>query len=91
MPVTLAALAWLTVTDDTGRILKCEDLKPGADLHDRLRLAHRHYQLHGWTCDPLTPGLLGFGAVLGTRRLGVAIRRIRPGALPESRRSALGR
>jgi len=91
MPVTLPAPSWLTATDDAGRILRCEELKAGADLDDRLRLAHRHYQLKGWSCDPLTRASSGFGAVMGSRRLVVAIRRIRPGALPESRRSALGR
>jgi hypothetical protein len=63
---------------------KCPELKVGADLDDRLRLAHRHYQLKGWNCDPLTRASWGFGAVMGSRRLVVAIRRIRPGALPES-------
>jgi hypothetical protein len=78
MPATLNIPALFVVTDDCGRILRREELKAGADLEDRLRLAHRNYQLQDWACDPLLPGRWSFIARKGLRRLLVGIRRSGP-------------
>lgn len=74
MPITLDVVTWFKVTDSNGRILRSEELKPGADLHDRLRLAHRNYQLQGWTVDPLLPGRWNFCARKAGRQILIGIR-----------------
>jgi len=74
MPLSLDAVTWLKVTDSNGRTLRDEELKPGADLHDRLRLAHRNYQLQGWTVGPLLPGRWNFCANKAGRQILVGIR-----------------
>jgi hypothetical protein len=74
MPTTLDVVTWFKVTDSNGRILRSEELKPGADLHDRLRLAHRNYQLQGWTVDPLLPGRWNFCARKADRQILIGIR-----------------
>lgn len=74
MPISLDEVTWFKVTDSTGRILRYEELKPGADLHDRLRLAHRNYQLQGWTVDPLLPGRWNFCARKAGRQILIGIR-----------------
>ena len=74
MPPSLDAVTWLKVTDSNGRTLRNEELKPGADLHDRLRLAHRNYQLQGWTVGPLLPGRWNFCASKAGRQILVGIR-----------------
>jgi hypothetical protein len=74
----LGVSSWLKVTDSNGRILRSEEVKAGADLHDRLRLAHRNYQLQGWTVDPLLPGRWSFFAEKAGRRLVIGIQPPRP-------------
>ena len=74
MPHSLDAVTWFKVTDSTGRTLRTEELKPGVDLHDRLRLAHRNYQLQGWTVDALLPGRWNFCARKAGRQILVGIR-----------------
>jgi len=82
LPASLPVPAQYQVTDDHGRILRSEALPPGADLHDRLRLAHRNYQLQGWTVDPLLPGRGSFFAEKAGRRLSVGIRPSHPATTP---------
>jgi len=74
MPLSLDAVTWFKVTDSNGRTLRAEELKPGADLHDRLRLAHRNYQLQGWSVDALLPGRWNFRASKGGRQILIGIR-----------------
>jgi len=74
MPLSLDAVTWFKVTDSNGRTLRAEKLKPGADLHDRLRLAHRNYQLQGWTVDALIPGRWNFCARKAGRQILIGIR-----------------
>ncbi len=80
MPISLDVASWFKVTDSDGRILRSEELKAGADLHDRLRLAHRNYQLQGWTVDPLLPGRWSFCAKKAGRQILIGIRRPAPQA-----------
>jgi hypothetical protein len=74
MPPKLSITTGFKVTDANGRILRTEELPPGADLQDRLRLAHRNYQLQGWTVDPLVPGRWSFIAEKAGQRLIIGIR-----------------
>jgi hypothetical protein len=74
MPLSLDVLSWFKVTDSNGRILRSEELKAGADLHDRLRLAHRNYQLQGWAVDPLLRGRWSFCARKAGRQILIGIR-----------------
>jgi hypothetical protein len=76
MPITLDLPTWFKVTDSNGRTVRSEELKPGADLHDRLRLAHRNYQLQGWSVDPLLPGRWNFCARKAGRQILIGILRI---------------
>ena len=99
MPITVNVLTWFKVTDSNGRTLRSEELKPGSDLHDRLRLAHRNYQLQGWSVDPLLPGRWSFCARKAGRQILIGIRMPAPAPqatqpqspLPVSSQSALGR
>jgi hypothetical protein len=74
MPRSLQVTTWFKVIDSSGRILRSEELPAGADLPDRLRLAHRNYQLQGWTVDPLRPGRWSFLAEKAGQRLLIGIR-----------------
>jgi hypothetical protein len=74
MPRSLQVITWFKVTDSSGRTLRSEELPAGADLPDRLRLAHRNYQLQGWTVDPLRPGRWSFIADKAGQRLLIGIR-----------------
>ena len=74
MPLSLDVVSWFKVTDSNGRILRSEELKAGADLHDRLRLAHRNYQLQGWAVDPLLRGRWSFCASKTGRQILIGIR-----------------
>jgi hypothetical protein len=74
MPLCLDAVTWFKITDSNGQALRSEELKPGADLHDRLRLAHRNYQLQGWTVDALLPGRWNFCARKAGRQILIGIR-----------------
>jgi hypothetical protein len=78
MPLKLEVTTWFKVIDSSGRILRSEELPAGADLPDRLRLAHRNYQLQGWTVDPLLPGRWSFMADKAGHRLLIGIRRPLP-------------
>jgi hypothetical protein len=80
MPISLDVVSWFKVTDSDGRMLRSEELKAGADLHDRLRLAHRNYQLQGWTVDPLLPGRWNFCARKAGRQLLIGVRAPAPRA-----------
>jgi hypothetical protein len=80
MPLSLQVVLWFKVTDSNGRILRSEEVRAGADLHDRLRLAHRNYQLQGWNVDPLLPGRWNFFAEKAGRRILIGIRPPRPEA-----------
>ena len=80
MPPKLPVATGFKVTDSHGRLLRSEDLPAGADLHDRLRLAHRNYQLQGWTVDALLRGRWSFIAEKAGQRLLIGIRRPRPAA-----------
>lgn len=80
MPLSLEVKSWFKVTDSNGRILRSEEVKAGADLRDRLRLAHRNYQLQGWTVDPLLPGRWSFVAEKAGRRIVIGIQPPRPEA-----------
>ena len=71
MPLSLQVVLWFTVTDSNGRILRSEEVRAGADLHDRLRLAHRNYQLQGWNVDPLLPGVVVRCRAVGVLRKAV--------------------
>ncbi len=75
LPVSLDLATRFTVTDSTGRILRTEELKPGTNLRDRLHLAHRNYQLQGWTVDPLLIGHWRFRAEKAGRRIVTEIQR----------------
>jgi hypothetical protein len=75
MPLKLDVTTWFKVIDSSGRILRSEELPAGAHLPDRLRLAHRNYQLQGWTVDPLRPGRWSFLAEKVGQRLLIGIRR----------------
>jgi len=77
MPLKLELTTWFKVTDASGRILRSEELPAGADLRDRLRLAHRNYQLQGWSVEPLLPGRWSFIAEKASQRLLIGIRRPR--------------
>jgi hypothetical protein len=74
MPISLDVVSWFKVTDSSGQTLRSEELKAGADLHDRLRLAHRNYQLQGWTVDPLLHGRWSFCAKKAGRQILIGIR-----------------
>jgi hypothetical protein len=74
MPISLDVVSWFRVIDSSGHTLRSEELKAGADLHDRLRLAHRNYQLQGWTVDPLLPGRWSFCAKKAGRQILIGIR-----------------
>src|SRR3954447_11439602 len=74
MPTSINVVTWFKVTDSSGRTLRSEELKAGADLHDRLRLAHRNYQLQGWNVDPLLPGRWNFCARKAGRQILIGIR-----------------
>jgi hypothetical protein len=74
MPLKLEVTTWFKVTDASGRIIRSEELPAGADLPDRLRLAHRNYQLQGWIVDALMPGHWGFTAEKSGRRILIGIR-----------------
>jgi hypothetical protein len=74
MPLTLPVPTQFKVIDVHGRILRAEELPAGAALPDRLRLAHRNYQLQGWTVDPLRPGRWSFLAEKAGQRLLIGIR-----------------
>jgi hypothetical protein len=80
MPLKLEVTTWFKVTDASGRIVRSEELPAGADLHDRLRLAHRNYQLQGWSVEPLLPGRWSFIAEKAGQRLLIGIRRPHPTA-----------
>jgi hypothetical protein len=85
MPHSLDVVSWFRVTDSGGRLMRSEELPPGADLHDRLRLAHRNYQLQGWTVDPLLPGRWNFCARKAGRQILIGIRAsVAPGRASES-------
>jgi hypothetical protein len=75
MPLHLDAVSWLTVTDSSGRTLRSEEVKAGAYLGTRPRLAHLNYQLKGWTVEELLPGRWSFIASKASRRLVIGIRR----------------
>ena len=74
MPRSLQVITWFKVTDSVGRTLRSEELPAGADLPDRLRLAHRNYQLQGWTVDLLRPGRWSFLAEKAGQRILIGIR-----------------
>ena len=73
MPPKLQVPTGFRVTDANGRILRSEELPAGTDLPDRLRLAHRNYQLQGWTVDPVLPGRWSFMAEKAGRRILIGI------------------
>lgn len=74
MPVRLDRPATLRVSDDQGRLVRCEELPAGANLQERLRAAHEVYLRQGWEVTAIRPGSWGFAAQKGDRRLLVAIR-----------------
>ena len=74
MPIRLDCPATLRVSDDAGRLVRSEELRPGANLADRLRDAHEAYERQGWTVSALRPGAWGFTAERGDRRPLVAVR-----------------
>ena len=74
MPPELQVPTGFRVTDANGRILRSEELPAGTDLPDRLRLAHRNYQLQGWTVDLLLPGRWSFLAEKAGQRILIGIR-----------------
>jgi hypothetical protein len=78
MPLSLEVNSWFKVTDSNGRILRSEEVKAGADLRDRFRLAHLNYQLQRWTVDPLLPGRWSFVAEKAGRRIVIGIQPPRP-------------
>jgi len=89
MPLSLDAVTWFKVTDSHGRTLRSEELKPGADLHDRLRLAHRNYQLQGWNVDALLPGRWNFCARKGGRQILIGICMLAAPARPSQVQNSL--
>src|SRR5512142_2978362 len=89
MPISIDVITWFKVTDSSGRTLRAEELKPGADLHDRLRLAHRNYQLQGWTVDPLLPGRWSFCARKADRQILIGIRMPASAPRPASTQNSL--
>jgi hypothetical protein len=74
MPVHIAMPAILRVSDQRGRTVRQELLSPGADLRDRLRIAHENFEREGWQVGDLRPGQWAFVAEKPARRLMVAIR-----------------
>lgn len=74
MPLELPVPTQFRVIDVRGRILRAEELPAGTNLPDRLRLAHRNYQLQGWTVDPLRPGRWSFLAEKAGQHLLIGIR-----------------
>jgi hypothetical protein len=55
MPLKLDVTTGFKVINSNGRLLRSEELPAGTALPDRLRLAHRNYQLQGWSVEPLLP------------------------------------
>src|SRR5690349_14159678 len=53
MPVRLNCPATLRVSDDTGRLVRREELAAGTHPVERLRSAHETYQQQGWTVSAL--------------------------------------
>jgi hypothetical protein len=78
MPRSLQVTTWFKVMDSSGHLLRSEQVPAGTDLADRLRLAHRNYQLQGWTVDPLLPGRWSFIAEKSGQRLLIGIRHCVP-------------
>ena len=74
MPAHIAVPAILRVSDQRGRTVRQELLGPGADLRDRLRIAHANFEREGWEVGDLRPGQWAFVAEKPDRRLMVAIR-----------------
>jgi hypothetical protein len=85
MPLKLDVTTWFKVIDSSGRILRSEELPAGADLPDRLRLAHRNYQLQGWSVEPLLPGRWSFLGEKAGQRLLIGIQRPRHCVQPFSK------
>lgn len=59
MPVRLDCPASLRVSDDTGRLVRREELAAGTNLAERLRSVHDTYARQGWTVSPLRLGAWG--------------------------------
>jgi hypothetical protein len=74
MPVRLDCPATLRVSDDSGRLVRREDLPAGANLAERLRDAHETYARLGWEVSALRPGARGFAASRNDLHLLIAIR-----------------
>jgi hypothetical protein len=66
----------LIVSDEAGQILRAEPLMRLGNPHDRLRRAHRSYQLRDWNVGPLLYGNWSFAASKRGRRVVVAVRRL---------------
>jgi hypothetical protein len=56
VPIRLDCSATLRGSDDAGRLVRSEELRPGTHLVGRLRNAHETYQGLGWTVSALRPG-----------------------------------
>jgi len=74
MTIRLDCSATLRVSDDAGRLVRSEELRPGTHLVERLRNAHETYQRLGWTVSGLRPGAWGVTAERAERRLLIAVR-----------------
>ena len=72
------------VSDDGGRVLNSEVLPARAEPRDRLRRAHRSYQLQDWAVGPLLRERWSFTALRDGRRILVAIRRPAPACVRDS-------
>jgi hypothetical protein len=61
MPQSLEEDALLRVSDEAGRLVRCEVLRAGTDLRARLQLAFDNLQVQGWSIDGgLRPGSWSF-------------------------------
>ena len=83
-PISQSEDLLFIVSDDSGRVLRSEALPVTADPRDRLRRAHRSYQLQDWAVDPLLREHWSFTAQKESRRILVAIRRAAPSLVYES-------
>jgi hypothetical protein len=66
----------LIISDEAGQILRAEPLMRLGNPHDRLRRAHRSYQLRDWNVGPLLYGNWSFAASKRGQRVVVAVRQL---------------
>jgi hypothetical protein len=76
LPTSPTAGLLLIVSDEAGQILRAEPLPRLGNPQDRLRRAHRSYQLRDWSVGPLLYEQWSFDASKDRRRIVIAVRRL---------------